>query len=66
VASSLNNKRKEEVSKWMGLQWLDIVTYFVCVTADGVWIGEWIYWSLMHTPIGTSSNHGIMANHRTL
>jgi hypothetical protein len=29
-----------EVRRWGGLKWHDIVTYYVCVTIDGVWIGE--------------------------
>jgi hypothetical protein len=24
--------------------------HVVCVTIDGVWIGEWIYWPLIHAP----------------
>jgi hypothetical protein len=28
---------------------IDTVTCMVCVTIDGVWIGEWIYKSFIHT-----------------
>jgi hypothetical protein len=28
--------------------WVPIILSCVCVTIDGVWIGEWIYWSLTH------------------
>jgi hypothetical protein len=27
----------------------DIYCHDLGVTTDGVWIGEWIYWPLMHT-----------------
>jgi hypothetical protein len=35
--------------------------YVVCVAIDGVWIGEWISWPLIHT-LGTTSNYSATAN----
>jgi hypothetical protein len=32
----------------------------MCVTIDGVWIDEWIYWPL--TPLGTTSNYSATAS----
>jgi hypothetical protein len=29
--------------------WFIILSCSMCVTIDGVWIGEWIYWPLIHT-----------------
>jgi hypothetical protein len=34
----------------------------MCVTIDGVWIGEWIYWLLIPRRFGTTSNYSTAAN----
>jgi hypothetical protein len=40
----------------------NILPRFMCLTIDGVWIGEWIYWPLIHSPLRNTSNYIATAN----
>jgi hypothetical protein len=55
----LSHKRQ----KWIWAPYkVCILARFRGVTLDAVWIGEWICWSLVYTPLGTTSNYSATAN----
>jgi hypothetical protein len=46
-------RRSEGNTVYYVLEWL----------STGFWIGYWIYWQLIHTRLGTTSNYSATANH---
>jgi hypothetical protein len=47
--------RKNEYNYVVNGSWF-ILSRFICVTTDGVWIDEWIYWLLyIYTSLGTTT-----------
>jgi hypothetical protein len=41
-----------------------VICIWGCVTTDGIWIGNWIYWPLVHTT-QNSSNYSTLTNLHT-
>jgi hypothetical protein len=47
-------------------RWVDNLVTCRVVSTERVWIGEWIYWQLTHTWLGTTSNYSATAYLHTL